>query len=120
MGRETVSKKSFTMGALATGILAGLLASACCLGPLLLLLLGVSGAWISTLGRLEPYRPLFIAVALLALMMAGRRIWRPAACTPGDVCARRVVSRAYKLVFLTVALLVLLALVFPFIAHWFY
>ncbi|MDH4275536.1 MAG: mercuric transporter MerT family protein, partial [Gammaproteobacteria bacterium] len=43
-------------GALFVGGLAALLASTCCLGPLVLLLLGISGAWIGNLRFLEPYR----------------------------------------------------------------
>ena len=43
-------------GALAAGGLAAILASACCLGPLILVLLGFSGAWIANLAVLEPYR----------------------------------------------------------------
>jgi hypothetical protein len=36
-------------GALLAGGLAAILASACCLGPLVLFALGISGAWISNL-----------------------------------------------------------------------
>jgi mercuric ion transport protein len=50
-------------GALYVGGLAAILASTCCLGPLVLLMLGVSGAWIGNLTALEPYRPLFIVAA---------------------------------------------------------
>ncbi len=40
--------------ALVTGGLAAVVASACCLGPLILVTLGISGAWISNLAVLEP------------------------------------------------------------------
>ncbi len=63
-------------GALFTGGLAAILASACCLGPLVLIALGFSGAWIGNLTVLEPYRPIFIGVALVALFFAWRRIYR--------------------------------------------
>lgn len=46
-------------GALFAGGLAAILASTCCLGPLVLVALGFSGAWIGNLTVLEPYRPLF-------------------------------------------------------------
>ena len=75
-------------GALVGGGLAAILASACCLGPLVLVTLGFSGAWIGNLTALEPYRPLFIGVALVAMGFAWRRIYRPAQqCKPGEVCA---------------------------------
>ena len=108
-------------GALAAGGLAAILASACCLGPLVLLSLGIGGAWIANLSALEPYRPLFIGLALLALFFAGRRIFRPAAeCKPGEVCVLPPVRVGYKLLFWTVAALVLVGLTFPWIAPWFY
>lgn len=108
-------------GALAAGALAALLASACCLGPLVLLSLGIGGAWIANLGALAPYRPLFIGLALLALFFAGRRIFRPAAdCKPGEVCAVPRVQSTYKLMFWLIAALVVVGLVFPWIAPWFY
>ena len=53
-------------GALLAGGLAAILASTCCLGPLVLLLLGFSGAWIGNLTALEPYRPMFVAAAVVA------------------------------------------------------
>jgi len=108
-------------GPLLVGGLAAILASTCCLGPLVLIAVGISGAWIANLTALEPYRPLFIGVALLALLMAWRGIWRTErVCAPGEVCAAPWVGRIYKVLFTTVALLVVTALVFPYVAPWFY
>ena len=108
-------------GILAAGGLAALLASTCCLGPLLLVSLGLSGAWIGNLTRLEPYRPWFLLVALIALVFAGRRIFRPAANCPPDVaCAAPRVNTAYRAIFWIVVALVLAALVFPYLAPLFY
>lgn len=108
-------------GVLFTGGLAAILASACCLGPLVLLALGFSGAWIGNLTVLEPYRPIFIGVALVALFFAWRRIYRPAvACKPGGVYAAPRGRGTYKLIFWFVAALVLVALGFPYILPFFY
>ena len=108
-------------GALLAGGLAAVLASTCCLGPLVLISIGVSGAWISKLTVLEPYQPIFVGAAVIALLLAWRRIWRPAsACDPGQVCAIPQVNRAYKLLFWAVVALVIVALGFPFVAPWFY
>ena len=108
-------------GALLAGGLAAILASTCCLGPLVLISIGVSGAWISNLTVLEPYQPIFVGAAVIALLLAWRRIWRPAsACDPGQVCAIPQVNRAYKLLFWAVVALVIVALGFPFVATWFY
>jgi len=108
-------------GALLAGSLAAILASTCCLGPLVLISIGVSGAWISNLTVLEPYQPIFVGAAVIALLLAWRRIWRPAAaCEPGQVCAIPRVNRAYKALFWAVVALVIAALGFPVIAPWFY
>ncbi len=108
-------------GALAAGGLAAILASTCCLGPLVLVGLGFSGAWIGNLTALEPYRPFFIGAALVALFLAWRRIYRPVnACQPGEVCAIPQVRTAYKLIFWIVAALVVVALGFPYVLPFFY
>ncbi|MDL0432765.1 mercuric ion transporter MerT [Marinobacter sp. TBZ242] len=101
-------------GPLAAGGVAALLASACCLGPLVLITLGVSGAWIGNLTALEPYRPAFIGLALLAMFLAWRRIYRPVEqCLPGEICAVPQVRKTYKVMFWGISVLVLIALVFP-------
>lgn len=108
-------------GALFAGGLAAILVSTCCLGPLLLISLGFSGAWIGNLTVLEPYRPLFIGGALVALFFAWRRIFRPAqSCEAGQVCAIPQVRSTYKLLFWVVAVLVLVALGVPYILPLFY
>src|SRR5215510_7971213 len=108
-------------GALVAGGVTAILASVCCLGPLVLLAIGVSGAWIGNLTALEPYRPAFIVAAAVALVVAGRRIWRPQhACAPGEACAVPQVRRVQKSLFGVVVAFVLIALVYPFVAPWFY
>lgn len=116
-----VSHTTNGRGALLAGGLAAILASTCCLGPLVLLMLGFSGAWIGSLTALEPYRPIFIAAAVVALFFAYRRIFRPAvACKPGEVCAIPQVRTTYKAIFGLVAVLILIAVSFPYVAPLFY
>jgi len=108
-------------GALFAGGLAAILASTCCLGPLLLVALGFSGAWIGNLTRLEPYRPYFLLGAVIALAFAARHIFRPAnACEPGELCAATKARRLYQILFGAAVLLVLVAFVFPYFAKYFY
>ena len=71
----------------AGGALAGIGASACCVGPLLLLSMGVGGAWISHLTALEPYRPIFIGLTVLFLGIAFRKLYLvPQRCAEEDDC----------------------------------
>jgi mercuric ion transport protein len=120
---RTESKPGAPSGraALAVGGIAAVLASACCAGPLVLVMLGVSGAWIGNLTLLEPYRPLFAGAALVALAVAWRRIYRPAAeCKPGEACAIPRVRTGYRVLFWIVALAVVAAIAFPYVVPWFY
>jgi len=68
-------------GFLIAGILSAIGASICCVGPLVLLALGVSGAWIGSLTALEPYRPILIGVTVVFLGLAFYRLYvvRPSA-----------------------------------------
>lgn len=107
--------------ALFAGGFSAILASTCCLGPLVLVSLGFSGAWIGNLAALEPYRPIFITVALGSLLLAWRRIFRPAAaCKPSEVCASPQVRTTYKLIFGVVAALTAVALGLPYVLPLFY
>ena len=120
-GENETAKSPLDRAALAVGGLAALLAGACCLGPFLLVSVGIGGAWLANFGALEPYRPVFIAVALVALGFAWRRIYRPAdACGPGEVCAVPRVRRGYKIAFWLVAALLLAMLGIPYFAPYFY
>ena len=109
---------------LAGGVLAAIVASACCLGPLVLVTLGISGAWISNLTALEPYRPVLIGVALVFMAFAYREIFvratQPEACEPGAVCASPRTNRVYRVIFWVVSALVLFALAFPYFVPLFY
>ena len=59
--------------------------------------------------------------ALLAMFFAWRRVFRPVEkCQPGEVCAVPRVRTGYKAIFWLVSLLVLIALVFPYILPLFY
>ena len=116
---KTADRKSAT--ALLAGGLAAILASTCCLGPLVLVSLGISGAWIGNLTVLEPYRPIFIGVALISLFFAARFIFRPThACQPGEVCAIPGTRRIYKVMFWVCGALVVVAIAYPYVARFFY
>ena len=96
-----MSKK--TAISLISGLLAGIAASLCCVAPLLLLLLGVGGAWVSNLVALEPYRPLFIVVAIVALVIAYSQLYLPRAnqsCQENKVCTELSMKRRYRNLFL--------------------
>jgi mercuric ion transport protein len=101
----------------AGGLLGALAASACCIVPLLLFSLGISGAWIGNLTAFEPYKPIFIAVSLGFL---GYGYWlvyrRPKACAEGEACAQPLPNNLVKSVLWVSTFLIMLALFWSWIA----
>lgn len=73
---ETTSTAGRTAWTHIGAVLAAIGASLCCVAPLVLLSIGVGGAWVSSLTALEPYRPIFI-IATLALIGFGLVRIRP-------------------------------------------
>ena len=75
-------------------------ASACCVGPLVLVALGLGGAWVSGLRALEPLFHVFVAAALVAF---GYAFWRlyiaPRRCAPDVACASPKVMRRQRIAF---------------------
>lgn len=106
----------------AGGVIGALLASACCIVPLLLVTLGVSGAWIANLTALEPYKP-YVAAVTLALIGLG--FWRvyfqpKAECAADSYCARPQSTLITKSALWIGAIVTLLALTIDWWAHLFY
>ena len=82
------------------GIIAAIGASVCCVGPLVLLLLGISGSWIGNLTAFEPYRPVFILFVALLFGYSGWKIYRPVEeCAPDAACALPTMQRRRKVIF---------------------
>ena len=96
----------------AGGVLGALAASSCCIVPLALFGLGVSGAWIGKLTQLAPYQPYFIAATAACL---GAGYWlryrsRKIVCADGDVCARPLPNRVVTIGLILATVLVIGAL----------
>jgi mercuric ion transport protein len=101
------------------GVLGALAASSCCIAPLVLFALGISGAWIANLTLLAPYLPFFIAAAAGCL---GTGYWlvhraRRVACADGEVCSRRLPNRVVRTGLLLAPVVVAGALAFDFLAR---
>lgn len=114
--RESVlgAQKLVTAG----GVLGALAASSCCVLPLALFAVGVSGAWIGNLTRLAPYQPYFMAATVVCL---GYGYWllyrsRKMACAEGQVCARPLSNRIVTIGLVLATVLVVGALAFDLLA----
>lgn len=103
------------------GVLAAIGASVCCVGPLVLLALGISGAWVSNLTAIEPYRPFFIGLTLLFLGLSFRKLYlMQSVCTPGTPCANPETRQRQRLLFWVVTFLLMGLLAVPLFAPLFY
>lgn len=104
------------------GVVGAVLASSCCIGPLILVSLGVSGAWIGNLTALEPYKPYFITITLIFLGLGFWQVYfrKKPACEEGSYCARPQSSLITQVVLWGATALVALAATIDFWAPWFY
>jgi len=108
-------------GSLIAGVLAAIGASVCCVGPLVLLALGIGGTWIGNLTAMEPYRPLFLGLTLLFLGLAFRQLYLvPRVCAPATPCADPRTLQRQRLTFWIVAALLFGLLAVPWFAPLFY
>jgi len=85
---------------IAAGAFAALGASTCCVLPLVLVSVGLGGAWVAQLHAMERYFPVFVAIAVAAFAYAFYRLYlRPAPCAPGEVCAAPSTRRRQRIAF---------------------
>ncbi len=105
----------------AGGILGALAASSCCILPLVLFSIGVSGAWIGNFTQLAPYQPYFIAATIACLGYGYWLVYRSSniACADGESCARPAPNRLVKLGLILATVLVIAAIGFDFFASLF-
>jgi len=101
----------------AGGILGALGASACCVVPLVLFSLGISGAWIGNLTAMTPYKPIFIAATIGFLAYGYYLVYRKpkVACAEGSACAKPLPNHLVKGALWFATLLVLTAFAWPLI-----
>ena len=102
----------------AGGLLGALAASSCCILPLALFSLGVSGAWIGNVTRLAPYQPYFIAATIAFLGYGYWLVYQSSssACAEDVACARPLPNRIIKASLILATILAAAALGLDFIA----
>ena len=117
-GDDTAKAKLVAVGS----ILGAVGASTCCILPLVLFSLGVSGAWIGRLTSLSPYQPIFIAITVGFLGYGYWLVYRKpkVACADDATCARPLPNRLVKSALWLATALVLLAIAWPFIVPIFF
>ena len=103
--------------AAAGSVVSGLLASACCIGPLVFALLGISGAAFAQ--RFEPFRPYLLVVTYALLGGAFYFTYRAEpGYGPDAACDMPRTNRFGKAMLWIATLIVVLATAFPFYAEY--
>lgn len=102
----------------AGGLIGALAASSCCILPLVLFALGVSGAWIGNFTQLALYQPYFIAATLAFLGYGYWLVYRSSTrpCADGEACSRPLSNRIVKTSLILATVLVVAALGLDFVA----
>ena len=97
----------------AASVLSGILASACCIGPVAFALLGISGAAMAQ--QLEPFRPYLLVLTFALLAGAFYLTYGPSrvACGPEGACEMPGANRLGKVMLWIAAVVVILATTFP-------
>lgn len=94
---------------------AAILASACCLGPVVLTSIG-AGTLVASAVSLHPYQPLFLGLTAMFLAIGFYTAYRPgrgAACAPGGSCVPSA-KRASKMLLWVATVVAALAATFPY------
>ena len=109
-GLKLEKKGLFRLG-LVGAIVSGFLASACCIGPLLVVFLGISGAGV--LMQFEPYRHYFTVLMFLFIGLGFYLTYRRPRATEGSVCCTTAGRKTQKIALWIATILALGMLVVP-------
>jgi mercuric ion transport protein len=100
------------------GVLGAIAAASCCILPLALFSLGITGAWIGNLAALTPYQPIIIPITVGFLGYGYYLVYwkRKKAYAEGSACARPLPNRTVKTALWVATVLVAAAIAFPYVA----
>jgi len=106
----SVPKTSLTIGG---AVVAAFASAACCLGPLVLTILGIGGA--ASAVALKPYRPYLLVLTAVMLGFGFYLAYRRPAtdCGPGQACEMPRANRAGRVALWIATIVILIVVTFP-------
>ncbi|MFV2055295.1 MAG: mercuric transporter MerT family protein [Thiohalomonadales bacterium] len=114
------SERGLSKGTLLASIITGIAASTCCVGPLVLLTLGISGSWIGNLSAMEPFRPYLMGLTLIFLGLVFRKLYLVSpACAVDAPCATPSNLKMQRILFWVVSAFILIVMTFPWYGPYF-
>ena len=109
------SASNISKATIAGGLLAGIGASACCVGPYLLLSLGIGGSWIGNLTAMTTYRPYLVGLTLVLLGLAFRQLYlAPRRFAADSTCALPDTLKRQRIIFWIASVFILVMITFPY------
>lgn len=98
-------------------IITSFFSTLCCVGPLVLVVFGIGGAWIGNLRAFEPYRPIFIVLSIGFLVAGFYRVYmKPVeVCEPGSLCAIPQTKKIGKVILWVSTIIVVFLLILPYL-----
>ncbi|HEY8100577.1 MAG TPA: mercuric transporter MerT family protein [Burkholderiaceae bacterium] len=115
------SKTKLSLRLMGVALVSSIIASTCCVIPLLLVLVGITGAWMVNLTALKPLTPFFTVIAVAAIAWAGYLVYRPSTqCATQEEESCDTARPSARKIFLACAVFIALLLSFPLIAPIFY
>ncbi|HMU62438.1 MAG TPA: mercuric transporter MerT family protein [Gemmatimonadales bacterium] len=108
-----------TPGLAGTAVGAASVSALCCAGPIVTVLLGVSGGALAS--AVEPFRPLLLGVTGAALGGSYFLLWRAdqKACEAGATCASEATRRRTKVMLGIATLVAVILASYPVWKNWF-
>lgn len=98
-------------------VISAILASLCCVGPFVLVMLGASGAWVGNLRVFEPYRPIFILFTMGFLGAGFYNVYKKPKddCKPGSLCAVPQTKKVGRIFLWAATVSVVFLLILPYL-----
>ncbi|KTD71718.1 MerT mercuric transport protein [Legionella steelei] len=119
MNEAKYVKRNSIKWILLSGTAAAIASTLCCIAPLILFSLGISGAWISSLTAMESYKPYFLTSAILLIALGFWKVYRKpnhSDCKQGTFCAMSASDRINKIMLWIALIIIGLVLLYPYLA----
>ena len=115
--KEAFSQPRFAALGPVGAVISAVLASLCCVGPFVLVMLGASGAWVGNLRVFEPYRPIFILFTMCFLGAGFYNAYKKPKgdCKPGSLCAVPRTKKVGRVFLWSATILVVFLLILPYL-----
>lgn len=101
------------------GIIAAFASTLCCIVPLILFMLGLSGAWVSNLTAMEPYKPYFLSISIIMVSIGFWKVYykpKVSKCGESSFCDISESNLINKIILWATVVVLIMLLIYPYVA----